>query len=512
MENILSIRGISKYFPGVVANRNVDLDIRQGEIHALLGENGAGKTTLMNCIFGLYTPEEGTISWKGKEVKINNSKDAIDLGIGMVHQHFMLVDNFTVLESIILGSDAIPGPLLNRKKAREDLLRLIGQYGLNVDLEAVIWQLPVGVQQRVEIIKALYRNAEVLILDEPTAVLTPQETRDFFEVLRRLKEDNRSVIIITHKLDEVMEIADRVTVLRLGEVVQTVDIADATKKSLASAMVGKQMELDYTKRPCSPCDTLLQVEHVSAVNEKGIEALTDINFEIKAGEILGVAGVSGNGQSELAEVLTGLRKTAAGKITVSGADITNKTPREVYKNKVSHVPEDRHAVGLVMDFNIAENSVVGCFTNEPFATRGVMHYNEIDKHAVDIMKKYDVRAPGIDTTVRLMSGGNQQKLILGREIEKAPEVFIAVQPTRGLDIAATNFVQEQILDQRDKGCAVLYVSTELEEIFKMSDRIIVLFEGRQYGPFPYDEHDIETIGLMMAGSYTPDGKEEKVNG
>lgn len=501
MENILSIRGISKYFPGVVANKDVDLDIRQGEIHALLGENGAGKTTLMNCIFGMYTPEAGTIRWKGKEVKIGTSKDAIALGIGMVHQHFMLVDNFTVLESIILGSNAIPGPLLNRRQARANLEKLIEQYGLKVDLDSEIWQLPVGVQQRVEIIKALYRNAEVLILDEPTAVLTPQEICEFFDILRRLRADNRSVIIITHKLDEVMEIADRVTVLRQGKVVETINIEDADTRILASAMVGKQMDLSYTKRACCTGATLMAVEHVHALGDKGIEALNDVSFALRAGEVLGVAGVSGNGQSELAEVLSGFRKCTGGKITLNGQDITNLPPADVYKNKLSHVPEDRHAVGLVMDFSLAENSVVGCFKNEPYSKRSVMNYSVIDRHTEDIMKKYDVRAPGINTTVRLLSGGNQQKLILGREIEKAPDVFIAVQPTRGLDIAATNFVQEQFLDQRDKGCAILYVSTELEEIFKMSDNILVLYEGKQYGPFPFDKYDLETIGLMMAGSY-----------
>ena len=510
MEDILSIRGISKYFPGVVANKDVDLDIRRGEIHALLGENGAGKTTLMNCIFGMYTPEAGTITWKGEEVKIATSKDAIALGIGMVHQHFMLVHNFTVLESIILGSDALPGPLLNRSKARAQLEKLIEQYGLKVDLDSEIWQLPVGVQQRVEIIKALYRNAELLILDEPTAVLTPQETQEFFEVLRRLRDDDRSVIIITHKLGEVMEIADRVTVLRLGKVVSTFDIADASPKKLASAMVGKQMDLTYEKHPCQTGEVLLNVQGVDAFNEKGIQALKNITFDMKAGEILGVAGVSGNGQTELAEVLSGFRKVSAGSITIRGQEISNLTPAKVYKHKLSHVPEDRHAVGLVMDFSLAENSVMGNFRDEPYSKNTVMRYKVIDQHTADIMKKYDVRAPGIGTTVRLLSGGNQQKLILGREIEKQPDVFIAVQPTRGLDIAATNFVQEQFFEQRDRGCAILYISTELEEIFKMSDRVIVLFEGEQYGPFAYDQYDLETIGLMMAGSYQ-ESKEDAAN-
>jgi simple sugar transport system ATP-binding protein len=501
MENILSLRGICKYFPGNKANDHINLDIRQGEIHALLGENGAGKTTLMNCLFGLYTPDEGEIYWKDKKVKIDNSKDAIGLGIGMVHQHFMLVHNFTVLENIILGSDAIPGPLLNRKKAGVELSRLIKQYGLKVDLDTQIWQLPVGMQQRVEIIKALYRNAEVLILDEPTAVLTPQETREFFEILRRLRENNHSVIIITHKLNEVMEIADRVTVLRLGKVVAEMEIKDANPNILASAMVGKEMNLSYTKRPCNSGQTLLMADKLCCRNEKDIEVLKDVEFEIKAGKIIGVAGVSGNGQSELAEALCGLRQLSSGTISMNGKDVTNRPPAEFYRNKLSHVPEDRQAAGLLMNFDLAENAIIGCFKDQPFSKRGIINYRAVEQHCSDIIKKYDVRTTGIHIPVQLLSGGNQQKLILGREIEKKPDVFIAVQPTRGLDIAATEFIQEQILNQRDKGCGILYISTELEEIFKMSDEIIVLYEGRQYGPFPYDRYNLETIGLMMAGSY-----------
>lgn len=501
MDNLLSVRGICKYFPGVKANECVDLDIRYSEIHALLGENGAGKTTLMNCIFGMYTPEAGEIYWKSQEVKIRNSKDAIDLGIGMVHQHFMLVHNFTVLESIILGMSTTPGPFIDKKKVAAELTKLIEQYGLDVDLNAQIWQLPVGVQQRVEIIKALYRNADLLILDEPTAVLTPQETGEFFQILRRLRADNKSVIIITHKLDEVMEIADRVTVLRNGRVVGSMDIAEANVNSLASAMVGRQMDLTYTKRACCPGDVALKVENLHCMNDRQLEALHGISFELRKGEILGVAGVSGNGQSEFAEALSGLRNISAGTVKLSGMDVTNKSPKELYAHKLSHIPEDRQAVGLIMDFNIAENGIMGLFNKPPFCMNIRMHYDEVDKHAQMIVEKYDVRTPGIKTPSRLLSGGNQQKLILGREIEKKPEVFIAVQPTRGLDIAATEFVQNELLNQRDSGTAIVYISTELEEIFKMSDKILVLFAGRQYGPYDADKLDLETIGLMMAGSY-----------
>jgi simple sugar transport system ATP-binding protein len=419
----------------------------------------------------------------------------------MVHQHFMLVHNFTVLENIILGSDAIPGPLLNRKKARAGLSALIEQYGLKVDLDTQIWRLPVGMQQRVEIIKALYRNAEVLILDEPTAVLTPQETREFFEILRRLREKNHSVIIITHKLGEVMEIADRVTVLRSGRVAAGMDIKDANPNILASAMIGKEMKFSHIKRPHNPGQPLLIADNLSCYNDKNIEVLRNVEFQLKAGEIIGVAGVSGNGQTELAEALCGLRHIHSGKVSINGNDVTNMPPAEFYRNKLSHVPEDRQAVGLVMDFNLAENAIIGCFKNAPFSKKGIIDYKAVDNHCSEVIKKYDVRSTSIHTMVRVLSGGNQQKLIVGREIEKKPDVFIAVQPTRGLDIAATEFIQEQILDQRDKGCGILYISTELEEIFKMSDEIIVLFEGRQYGPFPCDRYNLETIGLMMAGSY-----------
>lgn len=501
MENLLCARGVCKSFPGVQANDNVDLDIRTGEIHALLGENGAGKTTLMNCIFGMYTPDAGKIYWKDQEVDISSSKDAIDLGIGMVHQHFMLVHNFTVLESIILGLSETKSPFINEAKAAEELTELIEQYGLYVDLDAEIWQLPVGVQQRVEIIKALYRNAELLILDEPTAVLTPQETEDFFEVLKRLRASNKSVIIITHKLEEVMEIADRVTVLRNGRVANVTDIGDADINSLAADMVGYDLDLSYTRTSCNLGDLALKVENLHCLNDRNIEALHEINFTVHKGEILGVAGVSGNGQSELAETLCGLRSITEGKIELGGVDVTDFTPSQLYENKLGHIPEDRQAVGLVMDFSIAENAIMGQFKEKPFSKHLRMHYDEVDNHAKTIVEKYDVRTPGIKTHSRLLSGGNQQKIILGREIEKDPELLVAVQPTRGLDIAATDFVQRELLSQRDNGMAIIYISTELEEIFKMSDRVLVMFAGRQYGPFDVESLDTETMGLMMAGSY-----------
>jgi ABC-type uncharacterized transport system ATPase subunit len=505
MEYLLSARDICKWFPGVKANECVDLDVKEGEIHALLGENGAGKTTLMNCIYGMYQPDRGTIYWRGKEVTIKSSKDAIELGIGMVHQHFMLVHNFTVLESIILGMDDVSqGPFIDSKKIAKDLRVLIDQYGLEVDLDAEIWQLPVGVQQRVEIIKALYRNADLLILDEPTAVLTPQETEEFFVVLKKLREDKKSVIIITHKLDEVMEIADRVTVLRNGEVVSTLDIGDASVQILASAMVGHDIDFSFTKKACAIGDVALEVEHVYCDNDRGLEALHDIHFEIRKGEILGVAGVSGNGQTELAEAICGLRQIKSGTMKILGEDVTNLPPEKLYEHKLSHIPEDRQAVGLIMDFNIAENSIMGLFNKEPFCRNIRMNYNRVDEHANMLVKKYDVRTPGIQTISRLLSGGNQQKLILGREIEKKPEVLIAVQPTRGLDIAATDFVQNELIEQRDNGMAILYISTELEEIFKMSDKVLILFAGRQYGPYDIASLDLETVGLMMAGAYHED--------
>ncbi|MEL7610191.1 MAG: ABC transporter ATP-binding protein [Bacillota bacterium] len=504
MDTRLSICGICKYFPGVAANEDVCIDVKKGEIHALLGENGAGKTTLMNCLYGMYTPDKGRFLWNGEHVEISNSADAIALGIGMVHQHFMLVQNLSVLENIILGISEGRNPFLNRKRIAKKLKQLIDQYGLEVDLNAQIWQLPVGVQQRVEIIKTLYRKAELLILDEPTAVLTPQEIRDLFKILDRLRKDGHSVILITHKLNEVMQITDSISVLRSGRVVGTLQTAETDTSTLAKLMVNREILPHERKNSDAADKTLLAVNRLCCRNDKGILALENVCFELKAGEILGVAGVSGNGQTELADVLSGLRKPTAGEIRLGGESVTGMPVYRLYERGLTHIPEDRHRVGLVLDFSVRENAILGNQDKAPFTKHGVLQRDAISEYADNLINKYDVRTPNAKTPARLLSGGNQQKIILGREIDKHPKVYIAAQPTRGLDFAATEYVQQLLLMERERGCGILYISTELDEILKMSDRIIVLYAGRQYGPMQRKDLDIEQLGLMMAGAYAAD--------
>lgn len=501
MAELLELKGICKYFPGVVANKDVNLSVQEGEIHALLGENGAGKTTLMNCLYGLYTPDKGEIIWKGKKVSIRSIKDAIDLGIGMVHQHFMLVHNMTVLENIILGMPSRKGLFLDKRYVAKEIKQIMNKYGLQVDLESEIWQLPVGVQQKVEILKILYRKVKLLILDEPTAVLTPDEVKGLFAMLQALREQGHSVIIITHKLDEVFQIADRVTVLRGGKVISTLKRSETDKKSLASMMIGKEFIADEQRLKITPGKTVLAVEGLSCKNDKDLEAVKNVSFNIASGEILGIAGVSGNGQTELAEVITGMRKSTGGQIKICGKDVTNLPPKLLYDNGLSHIPEDRHRVGLIMDFSIRENSIMGIFEKEPFAHGIKVDQEAINEHAESIVKIFNVKTPDTEVPTKLLSGGNQQKLILGRELSKTPKLLIAVQPTRGLDIGATEFVQKQIEDAKRQGTAIMYISTELEEIFKMSDKIAVMFEGNLYGPYPIESLDVETVGAMMAGTW-----------
>ncbi|WP_227765317.1 ABC transporter ATP-binding protein [Zhaonella formicivorans] len=498
MPALLELKNICKHFPGVVANDRVNLEISSGEIHALLGENGAGKTTLMNCVYGLYQPEAGEILWKGKPVKINSIKDAINLGIGMVHQHFMLVHNLTVLENVMLGLRK--GIFLEKEKVFQDITQLANGYGFKIDLNAQIWQLPVGVQQKVEIIKALYRRAELLILDEPTAVLTPDEVRELFKVLKQLKAEGHSVILITHKLDEVMEISDRATVLRDGKVVATKETCKCDKRSLASMMVGREVFLKLDKKKQQPGKVVLELAHVEALNNKGLKALKDVCLTVRAGEILGIAGVNGNGQTELAEVITGLRPATAGKILVNGKEITNNKPRNIQMLNVAHIPEDRQKVGLILNFSVAENLILGKFYAPPFAKGHILDRNYISQYATKVSGEYDVRTPNLNVEARVLSGGNQQKIILARELERKPELLVAVQPTRGLDIGATEYVHKKMLEQREKGTAILYISTELEEILSLSDRIAVIYEGEIMGILSREEVDLEIIGMMMAGS------------
>lgn len=500
MPVLLELRGICKSFPGVKANDNVDLQVAAGEIHALLGENGAGKTTLMNCIYGLYTPDAGQIFWEGREVKINSIRDAINLGIGMVHQHFMLVHNFTVLENIMLGLPSRKEPFLDKGKVAREVRKLMEAYSLYVDLDAQIWQLPVGLQQRVEILKALYRKARLLILDEPTAVLTPGEVKELFHILRQLVAQGYAVIFITHKLDEVMAIADRITVLRDGRVVKTLEAKAADKKMLARLMVGRDIAYEKPKTSATPGEEVLRVENLQALDNKGLPALRGVSFTIRRGEILGIAGVAGNGQTELAEVLTGLRRATGGRVFFKGQEITNRNPRALYELNIAHIPEDRQRVGLVMDFSVKENTLLGVYYRWPFAKGLRMNHSVIHEHAIKLIQEYGIRTPGPEAKVRFLSGGNQQKLILARELSRKPELLIAVQPTRGLDIGATEFVHRQILLQREQGTAILYISTELDEIMKLSDRIAVFYKGEIMGILEPHKTDIETLGLLMAGS------------
>lgn len=495
------MRGITKRFPGVLANDRVDLTVQEGEIHALLGENGAGKTTLMNILYGLYQPDEGEIRLYGKPVEIRSSHDAIALGLGMVHQHFQLVPPFTVAENIVLGMPSRRGPLLeDRRWIRRQITELSERYGILVDPDSYVWQLSVGEQQRVEILKALYRGANLLILDEPTAVLTPQETESLFSTLFSLVNQGKSVIFISHKLDEVMAISSRVTVLRDGRVVGTVETAQTNKNELARMMVGREVFLTIEKPPARIGSPLLEMEQVWALDDKGLPALRNISLVVREGEILGIAGVDGNGQAELEEVLTGLRHVTHGTIRIAGRNLANASPKEFMRHGVAHIPSDRHRFGLVADMSLTENMVLGYAEDPPFTRRGFLDHQAMAEHCARLVREYDVRTPGLTIQAGKLSGGNVQKMILAREISRQPKVLIAAQPTRGLDVGATEYVRKKLVEQRDRGCAVLLISTELEEILSLSDRIAVLYEGQIVGEVDPTCVDMEQLGLMMAGA------------
>jgi len=499
MAEILRLEKICKTFPGVIANDHVDLTIEKGEIHALLGENGAGKTTLMNCVYGVYRPNSGKIFWKGKEVEIHQARDAIALGIGMVHQHFMLVPPLTVAENVILGLPLPREPFLDLSSVEGKILEKEEKFHLKVDPKARIWQLPVGIQQRVEILKALYRDAELLILDEPTAVLTPQEVDELFVVLRKLTEHGLSIIFITHKLEEVMKICDRVTVLRDGGQVDTVKIEETDTQSLAKMMVGREVFLKFDKPEIPPGEVILSVENLSAVDRRGLPALKSVNFEIHRNEIFGIAGVDGNGQTELSETLSGLLRATSGKMTISGNDATNRTPFEILNMKVAVIPPDRQKMGLLMNFAVDENLIAKSFWRVPFSRNGFLKKKVIDEFSDRVIKDFNIRTPGPKIQVKLLSGGNQQKVVIARELSEIPDLLIASQPTRGLDIAATEYVHKQLLAARQAGAAILFISTELEEILSLSDRIAVMYEGEIMGIVPGKGADLLEIGEMMAG-------------
>jgi general nucleoside transport system ATP-binding protein len=496
----VELRGITKRFPGVVANRDVDLLIHAGEVHALLGENGAGKTTLMNILFGLYRPDEGDILIDGTPVVCNDPKDAIAAGIGMVHQHFMLVPVFSVTENIMLGVEPV-GPLgfLQRRAARARLLDLSTRYGLQVDPDATVEDLPVGVQQRAEILKALYRHASCLILDEPTAVLTPQETEDLFEVIRTLKAAGTSIVFISHKLKEVMEIADRITVLRLGAVVGTTTPAQASELMLATMMVGRDVRLEVAKEPSKPGETVLAVRDLEVLDDRGHRAVDGVSLQIRAGEILAIAGVQGNGQTELVEAITGMRPAVGGSIELSGQDVTNRSPRHLFKMGVAHVPEDRQKEGLIVSFPIRDNLVLNRYADPPYAQGIVVNNAAIDRSAADLVKEYDIRAPSPNVPCSTLSGGNQQKVIVAREFSRPSTLLVAAQPTRGLDVGSMEYIHQQIVVKRDEGTAVLIVSTELDEIMALGDRIAVLYQGKVMGVLDRADATRDDLGLLMAG-------------
>ena len=499
MPPILELRGITKSFPGVLANDHIDLMLNKGEILAILGENGAGKTTLMNILYGLYSPDSGEIFINGSNVNIRNPHDAIDLGIGMVHQHFMLIPVFTVTENVMLGVESTRGMgILDRKSVSKQVAEISERYGLKVEPEAMVEDLSVGVQQRVEIIKVLYRKADILIFDEPTAVLTPQEAVDFFKVVHSLVDQGKSVIFITHKLKEVLEIADRITVLRNGKVAGTTTPAQSTEASLASMMVGREVILTVDKQPAKVGEVVLDVADLHVQDDRHLETVHGVSLQIRTGEILGIAGVQGNGQKELVEALTGLR-SSAGKVNLLGKDISRASPRKIREAGTAHVPEDRQSDGLVLSFPIKDNLVLNTYYESPFARGPNLNNNEIIRAAQKRVHEFDIRTPSIFLPASTLSGGNQQKVIVAREFSRPIKLLIASQPTRGLDVGSIEYIHGQIVKKRDEGCAVLLVSPELDEIMSLSDRIAVMFGGKILDIIPAKDATKEGLGLLMAG-------------
>jgi len=495
---LLELKGITKRFPGVVANDDVNFELAPGEVHALLGENGAGKSTLMNILYGLYHPDEGEIRLHGKPARISSPREAIDLGIGMVHQHFMLIPVMTVAENIVLASEPKRGPFLDLNDAEERVADISKRFGLTVSPGARVESISVGQQQRVEILKALYRGAEILILDEPTAVLTPQEASELFEVIGSLKEQGKSIIFITHKLNEVLEIADRITVLRRGKTIDTVPREGATEASLARLMVGREVLLRVDKPPASPGEVVLKVEDVHVVDERGLEAVRGVSLEVRAGEIVGIAGVDGNGQTELIDAITGLRKPTSGRVVVGDEDVTGDTCRECFEAGLGHIPEDRQVRGLILDFTLAENIVIHDFREEPTSSLGWLHPRFMLARAKEWLQTFDVRGGGPATLAAALSGGNQQKVVVAREIGREPRVLIAAQPTRGIDVGAIEFIHRRLVEERDEGKAILLVSFELDEVLSLSDRILVMFEGAIVGEYSSDVTP-EELGIAMTG-------------
>jgi simple sugar transport system ATP-binding protein len=500
MEHVIEMLNIRKEFGSFVANDNITLQLKKGEIHALLGENGAGKTTLMNVLFGLYQPEQGEIRVKGKPVKISNPNIANDLGIGMVHQHFMLVDKFTVTENIILGKEITTAGRINLKKAEKEVRELSERYGLAVDPHAIISDISVGMQQRVEILKTLYRGAEILIFDEPTAVLTPQEIKELIQIMKTLIKEGKSIILITHKLREIMEVADRCTVIRKGKGIGTVNVSETNANELANLMVGREVVFKTVKKEAAPKQDVLEVNNLVVKDARGITVVNGLDLTVKAGEIVGIAGVDGNGQSEFIEAITGLRKAESGSFKINGKELFGLSPRKITETGVGHIPQDRHKHGLVLNYPIAENMVLQTYYKQPFSKNGILNFKEIYNKAKKLITEFDVRTPSEFALARALSGGNQQKAIIGREVDRNPDLLIAAQPTRGLDVGAIEFIHKRLIEQRDHGKAVLLVSFELDEIMNVSDRIAVIYEGKIVAIVNPKETTEQELGLLMAGS------------
>lgn len=498
MAKILEMQNITKRFPGVLANDHVSLEVERGEVHILLGENGAGKTTLMNVLYGLYAPDEGEIYYEGKKVRFTSARESIRAGIGMIHQHFMLIPNHTVTENIILGMPSKRG-ILDLRGAGQKIRETGKRYGLDINPEAKVEDLTVGEQQRVEIVKALYRGASLLIMDEPTAVLTPQEVNELFVTLRQLIDQGLSIILITHKLSEVMAIADRITVLRDGKVIDTVDARVTTEVELARLMVGRDVLFQVEKTPCQPKQEVLQAANLVVTSKERGRLLDDLSLSIRAGEILGIAGVDGNGQSELAQVITGLLTPDSGDIRFNGEEITHLSVRERTERGISHIPEDRHKHGLVLEFSVAENLILQTYYRKPNVGRRFLRWKDIFDRAENLSREFSIKTPHVHESCRKLSGGNQQKVVLARELMREPMLLIAVHPTRGLDVGAIEYVHKKIIEERDRGAAVLLVSTELTEIMALSDRINVLYKGRCVGELEGKNTDVYEIGLLMAG-------------
>lgn len=500
MDYVVEMLNIRKEFPGIVANDDITVQVKKGEIHALLGENGAGKSTLMNVLFGLYQPEKGEIRYDGKKVNITDPNVATRLGIGMVHQHFMLVENYSVTENIILGNEPTKNGKIDIRKAEREVQELSDRYGLKVDSTAKIRDISVGMQQRVEILKTLYRGANVLIFDEPTAVLTPLEINELIEIMHALIKEGKSIILITHKLKEIMQVCDRCTVIRKGKGIGTVNVSETNVTELASLMVGREVSFTTEKKPADPSNVVLEINNLNVKDTRNVKIVKDLNLEVRAGEIVGIAGVDGNGQTELIEAITGLTKSQSGKIKVNGKNITNFKPRKVTESGVGHIPQDRHKYGLVLDFPVAENIVLQTYYQKPFSKNKVLNFKDIYRKAQELIDEYDVRTPSVYTKARSLSGGNQQKAIISREIDRSPDLLIAAQPTRGLDVGAIEFIHNKLVQERDKGKAVLLVSFELDEVLDVSDRIAVMFDGKVVANVKPEETNEQELGLLMAGS------------